>query len=422
MNQSEVGWCWCLLLCNVDTLPIDHEVWQGYVAHLPRPDGEWLALGALEHCVLGEDHLDPLGELQRWLDRRTGIAFGVVSYDLRGHIEPTLGAHPDPAAPPVLAFFRPRTLLFRESGSWQVVHNHSPWPDDQLVHLAGKSARPLAMKRIALHPSISRERYLSDVGQLLEHIRIGDIYEVNYCQTFTADALPEDPYALWRELCRQTEAPMAGYFSIPGYALLCASPERYLQRHANTVRSQPIKGTIRRGSTPAEDAGLSEKLRNDPKEQSENIMIVDLVRNDLSRSALPGTVCVEELFGIHTFRTVHHMVSTIRAEVPAATLFTQLLRDTFPMGSMTGAPKISAMRLADRHEALRRGWYSGSLGWIDDHGNFEFNVIIRSLCLDERRGVMTCSVGSAITIQADAAREYDECLLKLEAIRCVLAG
>jgi para-aminobenzoate synthetase component 1 len=194
--------------------------------------------------------------------------------------------------------------------------------------------------------------------------------------------------------------------------VFCASPERFLEKRGELLRSEPIKGTAPRHPDAQKDEANAKQLKNDPKERAENIMIVDLVRNDLSQLAQKGTVAVEELCEIYSFATVHQMISKISCLLKPNTSFTDILKHTFPMGSMTGAPKISAMQHIERLEDFKRGLYSGSIGLIEPNGDFDFNVVIRSLIHNRNTNYLSCSVGSAVTIDATAEKEYQECLLK----------
>jgi para-aminobenzoate synthetase component 1 len=198
--------------------------------------------------------------------------------------------------------------------------------------------------------------------------------------------------------------------------VLCYSPERYIRKTVTKLISQPIKGTAPRDADAVKDAALAEWLKNDPKERSENVMIVDLVRNDMSCVAVKGTVRVEELCGIHSFETVHQMISTVSCEVGEDVSFTDILRATFPMGSMTGAPKYRSMQLIEEHESFQRGLFSGSIGYIDPNGDFDLNVVIRTVIHNAKNGYLSCGVGSAITIQSDPEKEYEECLVKVKKI------
>jgi para-aminobenzoate synthetase component 1 len=268
-----------------------------------------------------------------------------------------------------------------------------------------------------LQPRISKSEYLRHVTDIQELIQQGEVYEVNYCQEFYAEdvviPLPLDAYFKLNHL---TRAPYSSFFSIDNFNIFCGSPERFLKRIENRLVSEPIKGTKKRGKTEEEDEILKALLFSDPKERAENVMIVDLVRNDLSRVALPNSVEVEELYGIYTFETVHQMISKIACEVAPETTFTEILRATFPIGSMTGAPKISALKIIDEHECFQRGLYSGSIGYIKPNGNFDLNVVIRTLIYNKSTRYLSCAVGGAITSKSDPEMEYEECLIKVKGI------
>jgi para-aminobenzoate synthetase component 1 len=204
------------------------------------------------------------------------------------------------------------------------------------------------------------------------------------------------------------------------FSIFCGSPERYLNKAGSTLKSQPIKGTARRLANPEEDEKIKEELRASEKERAENVMIVDLVRNDLTKCALPGTVKVDELCGIYSFEQVHQMISTVSCQLAEGTTLSHILRSSFPMGSMTGAPKIRAMQLIESFEQTRRGVYSGSVGYIAPNGDFDLILIIRTMLYDADQKYLSFQVGSAITHQAIPEIEYDECLLKAKAILQVL--
>jgi para-aminobenzoate synthetase component 1 len=267
-----------------------------------------------------------------------------------------------------------------------------------------------------LKPRVSKSEYILAVVELQKHIHQGDIYEVNYCQEFGAHHKLDNPFQTWCRLNELTTAPFSCFVKLGPRYVLCASPERFLKKENSKIISQPIKGTIRRGKDAREDLLLREQLHKSKKDRSENVMIVDLVRNDLSKHATKDSVEVTELFGVHTFRTVHHMISTIKAEILEGTTFSQLLADSFPMGSMTGAPKIKAMQLIEEFENCRRGWYSGAIGYIDPNGNFDFNVVIRSIFYNDEVPYISYLAGGAITALSDPEDEYAESMLKAEAM------
>jgi para-aminobenzoate synthetase component 1 len=272
----------------------------------------------------------------------------------------------------------------------------------------------------AMQPRLPRAEYLQAVEAIREDILDGEIYELNLCQEFFAEDVSLDPISTFERLLATSPTPFAGFYKWQDRYLICASPERFLRRDGSLLRSQPIKGTIRRGTTPGEDEAQRLQLLHDEKERAENLMIVDLVRNDLARVSQPGSVQVPELFGLYPFRHVWQMISTVESQqAPAATL-SDVLRATFPMGSMTGAPKMRAMQLIEHYERARRGLYSGSIGYIWPNGDFDFNVVIRSLQYRADTGYLSFQVGSAITYDSVPEREYEECLLKAKALLEVL--
>ena len=266
-------------------------------------------------------------------------------------------------------------------------------------------------------PRISKEEYLHQVVALKNEIQLGNIYEVNFCQEFYAENVElEDPISTYFKLNKLTKAPFSCYVSLNNFQIFSGSPERYIKKEGSRISSQPIKGTSKRGQTIEEDNALKEALLADPKERAENVMIVDLVRNDLSKIATRNSVKVDELLGIYTFETVHQMISTISCEVKESTSFLDILNATFPMGSMTGAPKHSAMKLIEKHENFKRGIYSGAVGYIAPNGDFDFNVVIRTLIYNRDKKYLSCPVGGAITIQSSPEAEYEECSIKVQSI------
>lgn len=277
------------------------------------------------------------------------------------------------------------------------------------------------LKGIALEPAISREDYIKDVLGLQGHIHRGDIYEVNYCMEFTAHGRITDPSTLFVSLLERSRMPFASFVKYRQKFAFCASPERFITKRGNKLYSMPMKGTAPKGSAQSETEANRRLLQESAKERAENIMIADLVRNDLSVVADKGSVKVEELCGVYTFPSILQSVSTISAQIAEGTHLEEVLRATFPMGSMTGAPKISAMQLISSSERRKRGLFSGSLGYISPDGNFDFNVVIRTLLYDESSELLSYMAGSAITALSDAQQEYEECLLKAELMRNLLA-
>lgn len=263
----------------------------------------------------------------------------------------------------------------------------------------------------------SKKHYLEKLDAIKKHIKLGDIYEVNFCQEFFAENIKfKDPESFYWKVNEITKAPYSGFIDLENHSVFCGSPERYIQKKGNTIYSQPIKGTAKRGGNELEDAQLKEELQNDPKERAENIMVVDLVRNDLSRIALKNSVKVDELCEIYTFETVHQMISTISCQIKENTLLSEILKATFPMGSMTGVPKIRALEIIEKYEDFNRGLYSGSIGYIKPNGDFDFNVVIRSFIHNKQTNYLSCAVGGAITDLSIPEQEYEECFVKVKRI------
>jgi len=269
----------------------------------------------------------------------------------------------------------------------------------------------------AINARISQGSYLQKVNKLLSYIHRGDIYEANFCQEFYAEKIEIDPIGVFEKLNKISSSPFAAFLKLEKNYLLSASPERYLKKEGLKIISQPIKGTARREIDKVEDAKIAEALSKDSKEVSENVMIVDLVRNDLSKIAKRGSVKVEELCKVYSFKQVHQMISTISAELDPQISPVEVLRATFPMGSMTGAPKISAMKIIEELEETKRGLYSGAVGYFTPDGDFDFNVVIRSILYSSENKYVSFSVGGAITSKSIPELEYEECLLKAKAMR-----
>ena len=267
---------------------------------------------------------------------------------------------------------------------------------------------------------ISKQDYISKVAKMLEHIHRGDIYEANFCMEFFAENAEINPLEIYNKLNTISKSPFAVYFKNDSNYLLSASPERYLKRVNEKIISQPIKGTSKRFENAIDDNLSKLNLENDPKERSENIMIVDLVRNDLSKTAVKGSVNVEEICKIYSFKQVHQMISTVASQTEHTTSSVAILQTTFPMGSMTGAPKIAAMNIIETLEETKRGLYSGAVGYFKPNGDFDFNVVIRSILYNSHNKYVSFSVGSAITSLSNPENEYEECLLKAKAMFEVL--
>jgi para-aminobenzoate synthetase component 1 len=263
---------------------------------------------------------------------------------------------------------------------------------------------------------------MSHVNALKKHIQLGDIYEINYCMTFEASGVEIDPLQLYHALNGISRASYSALLKLGDHYIISSSPELFLSKRGNRLITKPIKGTARRGATDAEDRQIRQELYHNFKERNENVMIVDVSRNDLSRLATRGSVQVDKLFDIESYQQVHQMVSTVSCSLKQHTSFEDIIAATFPMASMTGAPKYRAMQLIDQYEAYNRGPYSGSLGYIKANGDFDLNVLIRSVFYDAATGYLSFTVGSAITDLCRPEDEYEECLLKARAMMQALGA
>ena len=350
--------------------------------------------------------------------------FGSLSYDLKNDVEALTSKNIDGLEFPQLYFFQPKKVfLFSQTA---VTLSYLNMVDDELqedwdailaTHVTQKT---ISKQPIQILARTSKDSYLKKVAAMLQHIKRGDIYEANFCQEFFSEGVTLDPTAAFCKLNELSTPPFATFLKLEQQYVLSASPERYLKKEGTQIVSQPIKGTAKRAVSPKEDAALMLQLQQDPKERSENIMITDLVRNDLSRVAKKGTVAVQELCKIYTFEQVHQMISTIVCEVPESIRPVEIIKKTYPMGSMTGAPKVSAMKIIEKLEDARRGAYSGAVGYFTPSGDFDFNVVIRSILYNAASQYVSFSVGGAITAKSIPEAEYQECLLKAKAMRQVL--
>ena len=348
--------------------------------------------------------------------------FGYLAYDLKNDVEHLQSQNFDGLGFSDLYFFQPKKIFLLKDTTLEIQYLNmcDDEIDSDFEEILNQEKGESQESKVTIQQRISKENYLKKVNKMLAHILLGDIYEANFCMEFYAEEAVIAPYEVYKKLNEISDAPFSVYFKKNQQYLLSASPERYLKKENEKVISQPIKGTAKRNSNSELDKQNKIALLNNPKERSENIMIVDLVRNDLSQTATKGSVEVEELCEIYSFNQVHQMISTVVSNVSHTTSPVEILRTTFPMGSMTGAPKISAMKIIEDLEETKRGLYSGAVGYFTPSGNFDFNVVIRSILYNSENQYLSFSVGSAITAEAIPENEYEECLLKAKAMFEVL--
>lgn len=372
---------------------------------------------------LKTDYYNAFEDLKQYQQTTKDWLFGYLAYDLKNDVEDVQSNNFDELGFPDLFFFQPKKIFLLKGNQLEI--SYLSMCDDELeqdfeeIRSSQKQQEETA-ESLLIQQRISKESYLQKVSKMLAHIHQGDIYEANFCMEFYAENALINPLDKFQKLNEISRAPFAVFFKNNKHFLLSATPERYLKKEGQKLISQPIKGTSKRFSDPIKDEDAKNQLALDPKERAENIMITDLVRNDLSRIAQKGSVAVDELCGIYSFIQVHQMISTITAKLDPQYNVIDAIKATFPMGSMTGAPKISAMKIIEELEETKRGLYSGTVGYFAPNGDFDFNVVIRSILYNQEKQYVSFSVGSAITSQSIAEKEYEECLLKAKAMREVL--
>jgi len=365
---------------------------------------------------------DALTGVQKFIDEKKCWLFGHLGYELATSEKISHSVKEDLLLFPDLFFFEPAIVLRVEAGTLEIIAD-DPEAVFQSVQQQIPGQNKTGNRTVMVENSIGRDEYITIINQLKAHIQRGDCYEINFCQEFFAKDIEVDPFLLFEELNHISPNPFSGLYRIEDKWLLCASPERFIKKQGHTIISQPIKGTLKRdllhdGNIMQEQS----RLLQSEKDKAENVMVVDLVRNDLSRICKEGSVKVDELFGIYSFPQVHQMISTVSGILRDDTNFADIIDATFPMGSMTGAPKRSVMHLTDRYEKTRRGIFSGALGYLDPNGNFDFNVVIRSLMYNHSTKYLSFQAGGGITIYSDAEKEWEECMVKAKAIKAILGS
>jgi len=341
---------------------------------------------------------------------------GHLSYDLKNQFENLTSENTEFIKIPKLKFFRPKFVFLQVAGSIQVRYPRELELELNQVLAEIQEVSPSGFQESMVEGNlelrIDYEQYKAAFNQIQSYLQRGDIYEVNYCIPLQGCLNIEHTSSFFEMINANNPTPFASFYKLNELHVFCTSPERYFAKKDQVIWSQPIKGTAPRALDPKEDKNNKQKLFNSEKERAENVMIVDLVRNDLARVCIPGSVQVEELFGLYTYPSVHQMVSTVKGTLQPHRDLWDWIEASFPMGSMTGAPKISAMKIIDEVEIFQRGIYSGSIGYIDPSGNADFNVVIRSVVWDAKSHQTYAGIGSAITLYANALDEYEECLLK----------
>jgi para-aminobenzoate synthetase component 1 len=358
---------------------------------------------------------DSFNALQNFHDKHNDWLFGYLSYDLKNEVEQLTSNNDDGIKAASLFFFIPKYVLLLKGNTLEIQSYESKEDCQQFLDCQQLSWKG-EINIVQLKQRDTKVKYLEKIEVIKKHIQRGDIYEINYCQEFFSEQVVLNAQQLFLELNANAKTPFASFLKLNDIDIMCASPERFIKKSGNKIISQPIKGTRKRGKDLAEDNALIKELIESEKEISENVMIVDLVRNDLSMTASKASVKLEELCGVYTFKKVHQMISTISSTVDDEINFSQILKSVFPMGSMTGVPKLRAMKLIEQLEEFKRGIFSGAIGYITPKGDFDFNVVIRTILYNASAKYLSVSVGGAITIKSDANEEYEECLVKVRPI------
>lgn len=340
---------------------------------------------------------DPWMALQIFRDRYPGYICGYLGYDLKNYRENLTSKNPDAVGLPEMWMGSPSIIRILD-GTEEI--------DVPAIESRIEGS-------IQLDYITERNRYVQNIFKVQDYIREGDVYEVNVSHQIRAK-VSENATDLFENMRQLGPVPYGAYLKIGDYEICCSSPERFLKKDGDVIISDPIKGTRPRGESPADDERILEQLRHSEKDRAENLMIVDLVRNDFNRVCVPGSVDVESLFEIQSFGTVHQLVSRISGRLQSTVSEVESIAACFPMGSMTGAPKIRAMEIIEELEDYKRGLYSGAIGFFTPDGDFNFNVVIRSAII--RNGELYYSTGGAITSDSEAEMEWEETLIKMRAL------
>lgn len=401
----------------------DTHLWLDSNQYLPRLGSYDALLAVGIHSKIDMQSQGAFDALDKYQSQTNDWLFGYLGYDLKNDTEKLSSQNIDGLDFSDVFFFQPKKLWILKGNHLEAHYLSANEIDSDWTSIVNTNPTNPSKTHndFELIPRIPKNEYIERVSQLLAHIHRGDIYEVNFCMEWFIEQVQINPTETFVALNQISKPPFASYFKNHDQYILSASPERYLKKEGKQMFSQPIKGTARRSEIDAEDDRLASQLKNDKKERSENIMIVDLVRNDLSKTAVPGSVHVTELCETYSFEQVHQMISTVVSTLKDNCSAIDVIKTTFPMGSMTGAPKLKAMELIEKYERTKRGVYSGAIGYFSPEGNFDFNVVIRSIVYNASKRYVSFQVGSAITANASPDNEYEECLLKAKALRAVLS-
>lgn len=359
----------------------------------------------------------------------TAGAIGYFSYDYGRKFEQIATRHPKKIRMPEAMFVFYDILLIEDKKEKELYVTARGEREEQMAaidRIEQEIAKTLSCDTLKKQgsladftPNFEKEEYKQTVDKMISYIIEGDIYIANMTQQLVAES-DKDPYEVYRYLRTYNRAPFGGYFNYGDFQIASASPERFLLVKDGRIETRPIKGTRKRGATPAEDEALKRELQESSKDRSELLMIVDLERNDLNHVCKPGTVQVTEHFAVETYATVFHLVTTVVGEMKDGLQVMDLIEAAFPGGSITGAPKIRAMEIIDELEHDRRGLYTGSMGYLSLDGNCDLNIVIRTAVHQD--GKYHLGVGGGITCESELEFEYEETLQKAKAVLEAIAS
>ncbi|MEO6904786.1 MAG: anthranilate synthase component I family protein [Ginsengibacter sp.] len=367
--------------------------------------------GVIQSIISSEKN--GLAELDRFKKEHEDWILGHVSYDLKNQINNLSSHNRDDIGFSDFYFFIPEIICILSKDQVRVGVYESLYAKDIFEEINSVISQENSFPKPILRSMFSKDAYLRTIKKIQQHILKGDCYEVCFCQEFFAENIEINPVKVFKRLSTLSPNPFSAFYKLDEKYLMCASPERFLKKKKDSIISQPIKGTSKRNGDNEKEIKL---LQENEKERAENIMIVDLVRNDLSKICTEGSVTVKEFLKIYSFPQVHQLISTITGNVRENVSFGEILSATFPMGSMTGAPKKRVMEIIEKFEKTRRGLFSGTIGYINPDGDFDFNVVIRSILYNEKRRRLSIPVGSAITWKSVPESEYEECNIKISAM------
>lgn len=383
----------------------------------PSPHRKFLTLGI---CNKNENTTTTFESLDSFL--MSSKCFGILAYDLKNEIENLASSNNTTFSFPSCYFIRPETLLEVDYDGTVVLEGNDDNLNKELLDALFENRKIDEFDNnkkpsIQFTPDCNDSTYLKNVISIQNEIIEGNVYELNYCRNYIAKA-EINAFQYYNISIQENPTPFSCLVKTGEKFIISSSMERFLYKEDNKLTSQPIKGTIRNTGVNKDFEIL--ELCNSEKDKAENLMIVDLVRNDLNRCSIPKSVTVDELFGIYSYKNVHQMISTVSSKVLPTTSFSTIIKSLFPMGSMTGAPKISAMNFIEKFENFKRGVYSGAIGYVDKNGDFDFNVVIRTVLFDRKSNQISLSVGSAITIDSIPEKELEECKMKIEKLKELL--